>query len=158
MDIIIRPLEKKDAYTSWKWRNDPEIFKNTGRNYSGPVRLEDELKWIREVLNRPDERRFAIMADDVYVGNVYLTGITPTEAEIGIFIGEKSRWNHGIGTKSYLLVLDFAFRQLNLSCVKSIVRKENSASLKMHKKVGFQTTQIDPDFFSLTINSDDFSS
>ena len=64
MKITIRPLEQRDAYISWKWRNDPEVFANTVRHYSGPVTLEDELKWIKEVLARPDERRFAILADD----------------------------------------------------------------------------------------------
>ena len=26
MDVVIRPLQPQDAYTSIKWRNDPEIL------------------------------------------------------------------------------------------------------------------------------------
>lgn len=109
MYITLRPLEEKDAYTSWRWRNDPEVFANTGRRYSGPVTLEDELQWIRTVLARPDERRFAILADGVYIGNVYLTGIKDKEGEIGTFIGEKSYWNKGFGTIAQRLLIEFAF-------------------------------------------------
>ena len=28
--VLIRPLEVSDALTSYKWRNDPEIWKYTG--------------------------------------------------------------------------------------------------------------------------------
>ncbi len=27
MNVTIRPLVEEDAYTSVKWRNDPEVFK-----------------------------------------------------------------------------------------------------------------------------------
>ena len=30
MKVTIRPLVESDAYTSVKWRNDPEVFKYTG--------------------------------------------------------------------------------------------------------------------------------
>ncbi len=31
MQVAIRPLQESDAYTSYKWRNDDEVFKFTGR-------------------------------------------------------------------------------------------------------------------------------
>lgn len=138
MYITLRPLEEKDAYTSWRWRNDPEVFANTGRRYSGPVTLEDELQWIRTVLARPDERRFAILADGVYIGNVYLTGIKDKEGEIGTFIGEKSYWNKGFGTIAKRLLIEFAFDKQKINTVISIVRKENIASIKVNEKLGFK--------------------
>lgn len=138
MYITLRPLDEKDAYTSWRWRNDPEVFANTGRRYSGPVTLEDELQWIRTVLARPDERRFAILADGVYIGNVYLTGIKDKEGEIGTFIGEKSCWNKGFGTIAKRLLIEFAFDKQKINTVISIVRKENIASIKVNEKLGFK--------------------
>jgi diamine N-acetyltransferase len=37
-----------------------------------------------------DSRRFAILADDTYVGNIYLTDINDKTAEYHIFIGGKT--------------------------------------------------------------------
>lgn len=146
MYITLRPLEEKDAYTSWRWRNDPEVFANTGRRYSGPVTLEDELQWIRTVLARPDERRFAIIADGVYIGNVYLTGIKDMSAEISIFIGEKEYWNQGIGTVANALCTEYAFKRLALNQVSSSVRIENKASGKAYEKLNFSEISHDNEF------------
>lgn len=146
MKITIRPLEQRDAYISWKWRNDPEVFANTVRHYSGPVTLEDELKWINEVLARPDERRFAILSDDVYVGNVYLTGITPTEAEIGIFIGNKNYWKKNIGTAAYEKIFEIAFKEIGLLSLKCSIRPENKASIRLNEKMGFVPMSRDNDY------------
>lgn len=154
MKITIRPLEEKDAYTSWIWRNDPEVFANTVRRYSGPVTVEDELNWIRTVLKRTDERRFAILADNIYIGNVYLTEITNEEGKIGTFIGEKSYWNNGIGTIVKCLLLDYAFEKEKLDRVISIVRLENIASRKVNEKIGFIEIKKDEElvFYSITPN------
>ncbi len=31
MQVVIRPLQESDAYISYKWRNDSEVFRYTGR-------------------------------------------------------------------------------------------------------------------------------
>lgn len=152
MNVSLRPLMESDAYTSWKWRNDPEVFKATGTKYSGPITLQNEIDWIRTVLARPDERRFAILADGIYVGNIYLTSIGNKEATISIFIGDKSFWNKGVGTKAYSSLIHYALHDLHLSTIKSIVRKENITSLKLHKSAGFSETSSDNEFLYLTLN------
>lgn len=45
MQVAIRPLQGSDAYTSYKWRNDNEVFKFTGR---GGIRkpLPPSANWI----------------------------------------------------------------------------------------------------------------
>lgn len=158
MHITLRPLVESDANTSWKWRNDPEVFRNTGKRYFKPVTLQNELDWIRTVLSRPDEYRFAIVADDIYIGNIYLTGITTTSGEISIFIGEKSYWNKGIGTLANALLLKYAFSTLTLDRVKSIVRIENIASQRAHEKVYFEKISSDKEFIYYEITRDTFLS
>lgn len=146
MKITIRPLEEKDAYTSWRWRNDPEVFANTVRRYSGPVTLQNELDWIRTVLDRPDERRFAILADGIYIGNVYLTEVKNEEATIGIFIGNKKYWNKSAGSETYKQILSYASNILRLSTIKCLIRTENIASRRLNEKFGFFPTRIDDEF------------
>ena len=70
MNVTIRPLVEEDAYTSVKWRNDSEVFKFTGNTYKHEIKIENELEWIRKVMANPADYRCAILADDVYVGNI----------------------------------------------------------------------------------------
>ena len=75
MDVFLRRLERNDAYVSYKWRNDPEVFKYTGTVYDHEITLETELQWIERVIKNDDEYRCAIVADGCCVGYIYLTNI-----------------------------------------------------------------------------------
>ena len=48
MEVKIRPLQDKDAYTSVVWRNIPEIWKMTGSSPDREITIEDELNWIKK--------------------------------------------------------------------------------------------------------------
>jgi RimJ/RimL family protein N-acetyltransferase len=140
MKVSIRPLEEKDAATSYRWRNDPEIWRFTARKPDGKITAEMELEWIKEVLARPNEMRFAICVGDEgeYVGNVQLTNITSEDAQFHIFIGEKQYHGKGIGTEATRLILEYAFGVLMLKQVWLKVTEENTAGLKAYLKCGFQ--------------------
>ena len=84
--VIIRPLRIEDAKTSYKWRNDKEVFKYTGNSYNKYIPYETELEWIQRVIKNSNEYRCAILVDDVYVGNIYLIDINGESAEYHIFI------------------------------------------------------------------------
>ena len=87
MKILIRPLKIEDAEISFKWRNDPEIWKYTGSRPTTEITKEIEFNWLKKSLKDQTKARFAILADDVYVGNVQLTDIILNEsAEFHIFI------------------------------------------------------------------------
>ena len=55
MNVRIRPLKEQDAYTSVKWRNDPEVFKFTGNIYNHEITIDNELEWIRKVTANPTD-------------------------------------------------------------------------------------------------------
>lgn len=99
-------------------RNDPEVFKYTGTVYRNEIFLDTELNWINKVIQNKDEYRCAILVDDVYVGNIYLTGITTTSADYHIFIGNKDYWGKGVAKKALELILRYAFDDLKLKIVK----------------------------------------
>jgi RimJ/RimL family protein N-acetyltransferase len=139
MKITIRPLRAKDAAISYRWRNNPEIWKYTKSKPDKKITYEIELAWLREVLKRPNERRFAICVgeDSQYIGNVQLTDIDERTAQFHIFIGEIDYHGKGVGTKSTLLILDYAFSVLELETVYLFVNKNNTAAIKLYEKCGF---------------------
>lgn len=137
MNVIIRPLQENDAYTSVKWRNDPEVFKYTGNTYSREITIENELEWIRKVISNPNDYRCAILADGIYVGNIYLTDIGDGEAEYHIFIGDKRYWGKGIARLASEEIIEYGFTQLHLNCIKLCVRVTNKRAYSLYHTLGF---------------------
>ena len=139
MKVKIRPLQVRDSAISCKWRNNPDIWRYTGNKPNRVITYDDELKWIRDVIKRPNEIRFAICVgeDEQYIGNVQLTDIRERTAQFHIFIGEVSYHGKGIGTKSTLLLLDYAFSVLGLESVYLFVNNKNISAIKSYEKCGF---------------------
>ena len=146
MNVRIRPLKEQDAYTSVKWRNDPEVFKFTGNIYNHEITIDNELEWIRKVTANPTDYRCAILVDEVYVGNIYLTDIKEGTAHFHIFIGDKSYWGKGVAKKASLLILDYAVKVLKLKEIFLRVRKENTSAYNLYLRLGFKNVMVDGDW------------
>ena len=143
MNVRIRPLKEQDAYTSVKWRNDPEVFKFTGNIYNHKITIDNELEWIRKVTANPTDYRCAILVDEVYVGNIYLTDIKEGTAHFHIFIGDKSYWGKGVAKRASLLILEYAFNVLNIKEVLLRVRNVNTSAYNLYLRLGFKDVKVD---------------
>lgn len=151
MEVHIRPLQAEDAYTSVKWRNDPEVFKYTGNRYDHTITIESELKWINRVIANPSDYRCAIIADGQYVGNIYLTDIKNGRANYHIFIGEKDVWGKGVARKASESIIEYAFSRLKLSKILLKVRPENERACRLYLSLGFKETGRDNEFTSMIL-------
>lgn len=137
MKVTIRPLEEKDAYISYKWRNDKEVFSKTLAVYDREISLEMEIEWIKKVISITSDYRCAIDADRQYVGNIYLTNINDRNAEYHIFIGDKKYWGKGVAREASIQILKYAFGDLKLSKVYLKVRQDNVKAIKLYDNLGF---------------------
>lgn len=154
MRVEIRPLVEADAYTSYKWRNDPEVFKYTGNTYDHEITLESELSWIRRVIANPNDYRCAILADSVYVGNIYLTDIVDGNAEYHIFIGNKDYWGKGVAMIASRQIIDYGFEQLCLSDIHLEVQALNLSAFNLYQKLGFQVVGTNGDMIRMNLHND----
>lgn len=152
MIVRIRPLREEDAQVSYKWRNDTEVFKYTGANYDHEITLEDESNWIRRVSKNENEYRCAIIANEEYVGNIYLTDIENGHATYHIFIGNKDFWGKGIAKEASRLITNYGFNVLNLETIELEVRKQNKRAFELYKSLGFQIREYNNDWIKMTIN------
>ena len=157
MEVTIRLLKTSDAYKSYIWRNDKEVFAQTTVTYSHEITLEMELEWIKRVIEKEDEYRCAIEVDGLYVGNIYLTNITHTQAEYHIFIGEKSFWGKGIAYKASRQILNYAFNELHLERVLLEVDSRNSKAIKLYLKLGFEKQAIRDGFIIMELISSKYN-
>jgi len=155
MLVNLRPLVESDAKISYVWRNDVELWKLTGSKPNKTITHEIEKQWIKDVLSRENESRFAICIgiQNEYVGNVQLTNITDIDAEFHIFIGEKKLHNQGIGSKATALILKFGFEHLKLKNIYLFVNNKNTAALKSYLKCGFVEVSNKQNEIKLNINS-----
>lgn len=137
-EILIRPLEAKDSEISWKWRNDSEIWEFTGNRPNVDITLEIEKQWIEKVLIEVDTKRFAIIIDNIYVGNIQLTNITSIDAEYHIFIGDKNYWGKGIAFSATQQIIRFAKNILKLDNIYLKVNPQNKRAINLYQKCGFK--------------------
>ena len=138
-EIYIRPLIINDAKTSYKWRNNPEVWTYTGGRPDKFITEGIELEWIAKAIQRTGEYRFAICLkdNDQYIGNIQLTDITSSDAQYHIFIGETEFWGKGIAKRATNLILDYAFNHLDLNRVYLEVNPLHQAAIIVYEKSGF---------------------
>lgn len=138
MNVLIRPLAQADAQVSYKWRNDPDVWKFTGSRPNSEITEEIEREWLANTLTDESKKRFAILVDGVYVGNVQLTDISANQSAVfHIFIGDTTYWGKGIATEATYQILTYAKEVLHLALVSLQVKKENAAAVKSYEKNGF---------------------
>lgn len=150
--VQIRPLERKDAKTSYIWRNDPDIWKLTGSRPDRTITLQDEQNWIDKVISDATCRRFAIIADDIYVGNTYLTDIHDGTAEYHIFIGDKNYWGKGIASAASKQLINFGRSKLHLKSIFLKVHEDNSVAIHVYGKMGFSRTGKEGKFIVMSLD------
>ena len=148
--VYIRPLCVEDAQISYKWRNDPEVWKFTGSQPDREITHNIELDWIKKVIADDSGRRFAIIADDQYVGNIQLTNIKDRKAEYHIFIGDKIWWGKGISYLATYQILHFAKEELQLEEVFLSVREDNIAAVKSYRKSSFAEDEMKEGWIKMT--------
>ena len=136
--VRLRALEETDLQRCHEWINDPEVIEHLSARF--PVSLHDERAWVVQASSREDDRAFAIETEDgEHIGNTGLHHIhlLDRNAELGILIGAKGRWNQGYGTDTILTLLKFAFEEMNLHRVYLRVDADNPRAIRCYKKCGF---------------------
>ena len=140
--IRLRAPERSDLENFVRWLNDPEVI--AGLQIYTPLSLQEEQAWFDKVLeNHPAEHPMVIEiereGDWIPVGNcgVHKIDWRIRSAELGIFIGDKSRWDQGIGTRVMKLLLQYGFSTLNLNRIALEVYDSNSRAVRTYEKAGF---------------------
>ena len=137
--VRLAPLSPKDGPALFRWINDRELvhFNAAFR----PVSAAHHAAWMRDVIKRKDTAIFAIRVKrgDRLIGTCQLHSISTVHrnAELQIRIGEARARGRGYGVEAVRMLVDFAFRDLNLHRVWLNVFATNTAALKTYVATGF---------------------
>ena len=138
--IILRPINKEtDLEKCVIWTNDPEVTNFLSLVY--PVDKIAEGEWFDKLSKDKNNVILAIETlDGKFIGTMGLHGINwiNRTATTGALIGEKKYWGKGYGTEAKMLVLNYAFNQLNLRRIKSEVIAYNKRSLNYSLHCGYE--------------------
>jgi len=140
--IRLRGNERSDIARFVEWLNDPEVRRYL--SMSLPVSQAGEEQWFENMLKMPpEEQPLGIEIKEgegwLLIGNCSIFKINwrIRSAEVGLFIGDKSKWNKGYGTEVMRLLLRHGFGTLNLNRIFLRVDSENKGGIRAYEKAGF---------------------
>jgi RimJ/RimL family protein N-acetyltransferase len=142
--IYLRAVDVDDVDNFVTWLNDEEV-----RQYlsmTSPFNKTREKEFV-DGLYKDDNNiilGIVLKENDNLVGNIGLHKISRTHrnAELGIFIGDKSCWSKGYGTEALKLVIKYGFNQLNLHRIYLDVFDFNTRAMRTYEKAGFKKEGI----------------
>ena len=133
----LSPPALEDAALYCEWLNDLNVSRYLEPSFS--LTVEEETEALKNL--HKENKIFGIhdVKTDKLIGSCGLHEIHTVNqtAMFGIFIGDASCWNKGIGTEAATLCLDFAFNVLNLHTIYLYVYDYNKRAIASYKKIGF---------------------
>jgi RimJ/RimL family protein N-acetyltransferase len=138
--VRLRSVEMEDAERYFPWINDPDVTEHLQLRY--PISRASQRAWTESASTSYELARFAVevIEDGAHIGTVDLRPSRPESrcAELGIMIGDKTRWGGGYGTDTMRTVCRFGFEEMNLHRIELDVYEENERAVKVYERVGFK--------------------
>jgi RimJ/RimL family protein N-acetyltransferase len=138
--VLLRPITREDIVHQWKFENDAELwFWDGGR--PRPSSLEQLLAHFDHDTRNDagNDISFAIEVDGQYIGYCGLHNVdnTARTCELSIEIGDRGSQGKGYGRDAVRVLLDYAFRHMNMNRVWLNTHSENERAMRCYKACGF---------------------
>ena len=142
--LILRPLTLADADTAYKWTGDPEVAELV--SWLPHHSIDDVIEWLNEIEWKSD---WSVTTNDNYIWGFILKETGELFGSGGLIWEEgyqlyqvgynimKTHWNRGYTTEAMKAILRFTALHFGLRKVAGGHAKENHASAKVLKKLGF---------------------
>jgi len=149
--VAVDPIEMAEA--SIRWGRDSEYLRYAMIEPVNQYSTRMVTNWIKkdQEVDPPGRCEFAIRSvdGDRLIGTCGLGGdfYPHGEAFVGIGLGEREQWGKGYGTDAMLVILRYAFQELNLRRVTLSVSGYNPRAIRSYEKAGFVHEGLSHNFF-----------
>ncbi|WP_348813715.1 GNAT family N-acetyltransferase [Flavobacterium maritimum] len=149
--IYLRALEPNDLEFVYVMENDQNIWEvsNTQTPYSRFL-IKQYLENAHQDIYEAKQLRLAICQDQDFpaLGLIDLFDFDPqnNRAGVGIVIQAAANRNQSIGSEALGLLIKYAFYNLNLHQLYANIATENTASIALFTKFGFQKIGVKKDW------------
>jgi len=137
--VTLRPVLKEDIEQFTLWMNDPEITQYLLR--TNPVSLLEEHDWFERISRPTNSYTLAIVENEggKLIGSMGINTVDHKHgtAVTGAMIGDENYRSKGYGTEAKMLLLEYAFHELNLRKIYSYVIEYNGRSCRYSEKCGY---------------------
>ncbi len=138
--VYLRPITVEDTDMVLSWRNSKRVVENF--IYRKPISRQEHLSWLENKVFKGAVHQFVVCTrdGDTACGSVYLQNFDEErkEAESGIFMGNTALLGKGLGTEAYRLLARYGFDDLGLEAICARVLAGNTASRRLHEKLGYR--------------------
>lgn len=149
--IYLRALEPNDLEFVYAMENDQSIWEvsNTQTPYSRFL-VKQYLENAHQDIYEAKQLRLAICLDQDFpaIGLIDLFDFDPknNRAGVGIVIQNQENRNQNIGSEALELLIHYSFYNLNLHQLYANIGTENSASIALFTKFGFEKIGVKKDW------------
>lgn len=140
--IELRRISIADADATYlSWLNDDDVTRGL-ETVVKPYSMEMLQRYVTEIIANENIYMFIVVDKDSgkKIGTIKLHNISRKNGtcNIGLMIGDKNFWGKGYGGDMYKTMVDFAFTQLGIRKIWEMVHSDNTASLAIFHKIGFE--------------------
>ena len=140
--IWLRTLERSDMPLFREWLNDADVAETMSGVKPWGVGRAERFGEENEAEQGKTAWRFVIClrGTDEPIGVISLDEVNlfHGHGQLGLLIGERSRWDQGYGTEASPIILDFGFGELRLERIFLYVMSSNARGRRTYEKVGFR--------------------
>ena len=138
-EVSLRPVDWADKDQMYPWVCDSELEVLSG--WGTPRSKTSYEAKFRSFLENPpgDLVVFAIEHRGELVGRIELAEVAHEHrrASLGLFVGDKRKRGSGIGSSAVIIMLDYAFKGMNLERVCAYTYSFNERARRLMLSVGF---------------------
>ena len=140
MNFILRPWRIAEVESLLKYAGNPKITRFMSDSFAGISTAEGAVKFIAFDNSGSDKIYRAIEVDGEVVGGIGVlvqTDIHSKSAELGYWLAEPF-WGKGIVSRAIPMIVDEAFKTLDINRIFAKPFHTNFASHRVLEKPGFQ--------------------
>lgn len=137
MKIEIKKFTYDDIPLKVRWINDS--VNNKYLHYDLPLEVDKTQVWFKNNKDKTDRYDATIFVDDVPVGLIGLLSIDKKnfKAEYYVMIGDRNYLGIGVASRASILLLKYAFENLNLNKIYLYTEEKNIGAQRSFERIGF---------------------